>query len=190
MKKDLKVAPYLAPMMVQMIATYNEDGTVDCMNAAWGGILDYDLIVLSLDESHKTSDNIKRNKAFTLSLADAKHLKECDYLGMVSGKAKPDKFDKAGFTASRSEIVNAPIINELPLSLECEVARIDNDEMGFLVYARIKGVKCEENVLDEEGHIDQAKLGVVGWSQIDSSYYSVQEKLGKGFSLGKELIDK
>ena len=190
MKKDIKVAPYLAPMMVQMIATYNEDGTVDCMNAAWGGILDYDLIVLSLDEGHKTSDNIKRNKAFTLSLADKAHLKECDYLGMVSGKAVPDKFEKAGFSASKSAIVNAPIINELPLSLECEVAKISNDEMGFLIYAKIKGVKCDSGVLDSDGKIDISKLGVVGWSQIDSSYYGISEKLGKGFSLGKELIDK
>ncbi len=190
MKKDLKIAPYLAPMMVQMIATYNEDGSVDCMNAAWGGILDYDLIVLSLDENHLTSDNIKRNKAFTLALADVTHLKECDYLGMVSGKTKADKFLKAGFSACHSEKVNAPIINELPLSLECEVARIVNDELGFLVYARIKGVKCEESALDRNGHIDQNKLGALGWSQIDSCYYALGEKLGKGFSLGKELIDK
>ncbi len=190
MKKDLKVAPYLTPMMVQMIATYNEDGSVDCMNAAWGGILDYDLLVLSLDESHKTSDNIKRNKAFTLSLADLAHLKECDYLGMVSGKVKADKFAKAGFTASKSDKVNAPIINELPLALECEAEKISNDELGFLVYARIKGVKCEESVLDKDGHIDSTRLGSVGWNQIDSSYYEVGKKVGKGFALGKELLDK
>ena len=120
MKIKLKAAPYLFPMPVQMIATYNEDGSTDIMNAAWGGILDNDLLVLSLDESHKTSANIKRNHAFTLSIATKKYAKECDYFGLVSGNVEPAKFSKAGFHSERSEIVNAPIVKEFPLCLNAK----------------------------------------------------------------------
>lgn len=190
MKIQLNAAPYLFPMPVQMIATYNEDGSVDVMNAAWGGILDSDLLVLSLDESHKTSANIKRNRAFTLSLGNVRYAKECDYLGIVSGNVDAKKFEKAGFHAEKSKNVNAPIIEELPLALECEVMKITNDEFGFLVYARIKSVMVEKDVTDEKGHIEQDKLDAIMWSQIDSHYYSVGKDIGKGFQIGKAFIQK
>ncbi len=190
MKVQLKAAPYLFPMPVQMIATYNEDGTIDIMNAAWGGILDNDLLVLSLDESHKTSANIKRNKAFTLSLGNVHYAKECDYLGIVSGNVDPKKAEKAGFHTEKSKNVNAPIIKELPLALECEVAKITNDEFGFLVYGRIKSVMVEKGAIDEKGQILIDALDPIMWNQIDSHYYTIGKEIGKGFQIGKEFIQK
>lgn len=188
MKKKLKANPYLVPMPVQMLATYNEDGSVDLMNAAWGGILDYDVLVLSLDESHKTSENIKRNKAFTLSLANEEKIKECDFVGIVSANKDPHKFEKTGMHASSSEVVNAPIIDELPLCLECEVIKITNDDIGFLVYARIKDILVEESALDDKGRIDSAKLNIALFDQIGHHYYGIGKDLGQAFLIGKELI--
>lgn len=189
MKKQLKANPYLVPMPVQMIATYNEDRTPNLMNAAWGGILDYDVLVLSLDESHKTSDNIIHNKAFTLSLATTSTIKECDYVGIVSEKKDPHKFSKTGFHASKSEHVNAPVIDELPLCLECEVIKITNDELGFLVYARIKSVLADESVLNEKGMIDSSKLNAVAFDGIGSKYLALGKEVGKAFNIGKELME-
>lgn len=188
MKKQLKANPYLVPMPVQMIATYNEDGTPNLMNAAWGGILDYDVLVLSLDESHKTSDNIIRNHAFTLSLATTSTIKECDYVGIVSEKKDPQKFAKTGFHVTKSVNVNAPIVDELPLCLECEVIKITNDELGFLVYARIKSVLADETVLNEKGMVDSDKLDAVAFDQIGSKYLSLGKEVGKAFKVGKELM--
>ncbi len=190
MKIKFKAAPYLFPMPVQMVATYNEDGSTDIMNAAWGGILDTDLLVLSLDESHKTSANIKRNGAFTLSIGTKKYAKECDYVGLVSGTVEPMKFSKAGFHSERSESVNAPIVKEFPLCLECEVEKITNDDLGFLVYVRIKDILVDQDILDKEGQIDVTKMDPILWSQIDSSYYAIGKMVGKGFKIGTPLLKK
>ena len=115
MKKKIKTTEAIFPMPVLMIATYNEDNSIDVMNAAWGMMLERDLIVLNLTETHKTVKNIKERKAFTVSIADSKHVVEADYFGVVSGNNTPDKFKNSGLTAIKSENVDAPIVNELSL---------------------------------------------------------------------------
>jgi flavin reductase (DIM6/NTAB) family NADH-FMN oxidoreductase RutF len=120
MRETIKITEGIFPMPVLMIATYNEDGSVNVMNAAWGTMQERDTVVLNLTESHKTVKNIKARKAFTVSIADVDHLKEADYFGVVSGNNKPDKFAGSGLTATKAECVDAPVINEFPLCLECE----------------------------------------------------------------------
>ena len=117
MKKDLGVNPYLFPMPVLMIATYGEDGVVDVMNMAWGGICAENMVSLNISEGHKTSENIKKRGAFTLSIADIPHIKEADFLGTASGNTMPDKFARSGLTAVKSEKVDAPVIQEFPITL-------------------------------------------------------------------------
>ena len=121
MKKSLGVKPYLYPMPVLMIATYGEDETVDVMNMAWGGICGNNMVALNITESHKTAKNIKARGAFTVSVADAAHLKEADYFGMASANNAADKFARTGLHAVRSEHVDAPVVEEFPLTLECKV---------------------------------------------------------------------
>ena len=123
-KKDLGKIPAIFPMPVLMIGTYDEKGTVDVMNAAWGQVCDNDKIIISLTESHKTVKNIKLNKAFTVALADRDHVEGADYFGIVSANNTQDKFERSGFTAIRSENVNAPIIEEFPIVMECELFEI------------------------------------------------------------------
>lgn len=129
MRKELKSKAVVYPMPVLMIATYDENGKVDVMNAAWGMICEPDKIFLSLSESHKTVKNLKITKAFTVSLADAEHVKEADFFGIASGNTMEDKFERSGLTASKSEKVNAPVIEEFPVTMECELAETVETDM-------------------------------------------------------------
>ncbi|MCF0230580.1 MAG: flavin reductase [Parasporobacterium sp.] len=131
MKKSLGVKPYLFPMPVLMIATYDENGTVDVMNMAWGGICSDNMVALNIFEGHKTSENIKNRKAFTISVADIDHMAEADFFGMVSASDDIRKFERTGMHALKSENVDAPIIEEFPLTLECKVVEAVNTPSGF-----------------------------------------------------------
>lgn len=110
MKKDLGVKPYLFPMPVLMIATYGDDGTVDVMNMAWGGICAENMVSLNIDADHKTAKNIKKRGAFTLSIADIPHIQAADFFGIASGNKMEDKFARSGLTAVKSEKVDAPVV--------------------------------------------------------------------------------
>lgn len=126
MRKDIGITEGIFPMPVLMVATYNEDGSVNVMNAAWGMMQDKDIVALNLDETRKTVKNIKARGAFTVSIADAAHIIEADYFGIESGNDVTDKFKNSGLTAYKSQVVDAPIICEFPLCLECDVYRVSN----------------------------------------------------------------
>ena len=106
MRKDFGAKPFLYPQPVLMIATYGEDGTPDVMNAAWGGIADMKRVAMYLSASHKTVKNILARKAFTVSMADADHVTECDYLGIVSANQVPDKVARAGFHVTKLSLIH------------------------------------------------------------------------------------
>ncbi len=188
MKKSLGVKPYLFPMPVLLIATYGEEGNVDVMNMAWGGICANNMVALNITESHKTAKNIKARGAFTISVADREHLAEADYFGMVSGNKVMDKFEKSGLHAVRSEIVDAPVVEEFPLTLECRVAEIQHDKGGFRVLGEIVNVLAEESVLDEKGNVDAIKLNAFIFDQFNSGYYAIGEKIGQAWESGKKFI--
>lgn len=139
MRKNFGAKPYLYPQPVMIIGTYDENGNANAMNAAWGGMAGANKIMIDLS-SHKTTDNIQLNRAFTVSVGDVKHLTACDYVGMVSAHNAPDKMEKAGFTTTKSDFVNAPIINELPLTLECELLDVIE---GSLYLGEIKNVSMQ-----------------------------------------------
>ena len=120
MKQQIKTTEAIFPMPVLLISTFNADGSVDVMNAAWGTMLDRNMVALNLTETHRTVQNIKARKGFVIHLADAKHVVEADWFGVISGGKEPKKFEKSGMTFAKSELVDAPIINELPVAIECE----------------------------------------------------------------------
>lgn len=183
MRKNLGSKNYMFPLPVLMIATYNENNSVNCMNAAWGGISDYSEINIYLAE-HKTTDNLRARGAFTVSFADKRHIVESDYLGMVSGNDVPDKVAKCGFTTVKSEFVDAPIINEYPLTLECEVISIDEN---LRVVAKVINCSCDEAYLDENGKPDPDKIGFISYDSITHAYREVGAKVGQAFSDYKKL---
>lgn len=171
-------------MPVLIVAAYDEQGKANAMNAAWGGIFTDETIGICLSEGHKTTKNILATKAFTVSMATADRVVACDYVGIVSGNKEPDKFAKAGFTAVRSEVVNAPIIQELPMTLECELVSYD-EESNHLV-GRIVNVSADERILTD-GKIDYRKLRPITYDPIHHHYIALGEVVGNAFAEGKKL---
>lgn len=184
MKTNFGKQTFMYPMPVLMVATYNEDGSANVMNAAWGGIHDTTQIGICIDPSHKTAKNILARKAFTVSMADADHVAACDYVGIVSGNDNPNKFAVAGFTATKSEFVDAPVINELPMCIECEVVSYDAT-CGVMV-GNIINVSADEKVLTD-GKIDPAKLNPITYDPVNYNYVKLGEVAGKAFSIGKTI---
>lgn len=188
MKKDLGVKPYLFPMPVLMIATYGEGDKVDVMNMAWGGICASNMVALNIDEDHKTAKNIKARGAFTLSIADIDHIKESDFFGIATGNKMDDKFERTGMHAVRSDKVDAPIVIEYPLTMECKVVELQQTAYGFRVLGKIVNVLAEETVLDERGKVDPTKLNAFVFDQFQNGYYSIGEKVGQAWNSGKALM--
>lgn len=185
MRKNFGAKPVLYPMPVLIIATYGEDGTPDAMNAAWGGIGEEDQIFICLDSSHKTTKNILARGAFTVSMADAAHVAECDYVGVVSANDVPDKLSRCGLHTTRSELVDAPIIDELPMALEC--ALISCDEESCRLFGRIVNVSADESVLNAAGKIDPAKLRPITYDPMNHEYLELGAKVGNAFKDGLKL---
>ena len=188
MLKNLGVKPYTFPMPVLMIATYNEDGSVDVMNMAWGGVCAENMVALNIDEDHKTAENIKRTGAFTLSIADVPHIEAADFFGIATGNKMKDKFARSGLHAVKSTRVDAPIVEEFPLTLECKVAECQHTAYGFRVLGEIVNVLADENVLDEKGKVVPAKLNAFVFDQFQNGYYAIGEKVGQAWQTGAGLM--
>lgn len=184
MRKDFGKKSWLYPMPVLIVAAYDDTGVPNVMNAAWGGIFTDETIGICLSEGHKTTKNIRATGAFTVSMATVDTVTACDYVGLVSGNKEPDKFAKAGFSAVKSQFVNAPIINELPMTLECELLSYD-EESNHLV-GRIVNISAEESILTD-GKIDIAKLRPITYDPIGHNYFELGAKVGNAFSEGKKL---
>ena len=182
MRKNFGPKPMCYPMPVYIIATYNADGTPNAMNAAWGGITETEEITICVDSGHKTAENLQARKAFTVSMATVQQMAACDYVGIVSGNKEPDKFSKAGFHAVKSQFVDAPIIEELPMALECDV--ISYDEETCRLVGRIVNVCAEESILGEDGKIDAAKLQPITFDPVSHRYLALGEIAGQAFHDG------
>ena len=188
MKKDLGAQPAIYPMPVLMIATYNDDDSVDVMNMAWGGICARDMVALNISRGHKITKNIEQRGAFTLSIADVAHLDESDYFGIASGNKVADKFERTGMTATKSTRVDAPVVDQYPITLECSVVEMQEQPYGLRVLGKIENVLADEAVLDEEGKVDPAKLGAFAFDKFQSGYYALGEKVGQAWDSGKGLV--
>lgn len=185
MRKNFGAKAICYPMPVFIIGTYNADGTPNAMNAAWGGISEEQEISICVDSGHKTAENLKLRKAFTVSMATAEYMAACDYVGIVSGNKEPEKFRKAGFHAVKSEFVDAPLIEELPMALECEV--ISYDEETCHLVGKIVNVCAEESVLGTDGKVDAAKLRPITYDPMNHQYLALGEKVGQAFRDGLTL---
>ena len=185
MRKNFGPKSICYPMPVFIIATYNADGTANAMNAAWGGISEENEISICVDSGHKTAENLKARKAFTVSMATAKQLVGCDYVGIVSGNKVPDKFTRAGFHATKSEFVDAPLIDELPMALECEV--LSYDEETCRLVGRIVNVCVDESVLIAKDGVDMDKFQPLTYDPLNHCYRILGEKVGMAFHDGMVL---
>ncbi len=186
MRTKLKLTEGIFPMPVLMIATYNEDGSVNVMNAAWGTMVERDIVALNLSEGHKTVQNIKARGAFTVSIADAAHVVEADYFGVESGNKVSDKLARSGLTAGRAETVDAPVINEFPLCLECEFIKYQGGEYGCGVIGRVVNVTADERVM-ADGKVDISRVDAIAFDPYTHGYYRVAERVGEAFKDGLKL---
>ncbi|MBE7037242.1 MAG: flavin reductase family protein [Ruminococcaceae bacterium] len=173
--------PWMYPMPVLIVGTYDESGVPNAMNAAWGIITDTNEISISMGE-HKTTENFAKTGAFTVSIATEDTVIPCDYVGIESASKVPDKFAKAGFHATKSEYVNAPLIDELPMALECKVKSFED---GILI-GEIVNVNADESILTD-GHIDPKKLKPIVYDPVNHSYIGLGEKVGNAFKDGMAL---
>lgn len=173
--------PLMYPQPVLIIGTYDENGVPNAMNAAWGITTDFQEISISLSD-HKTTENLEKTGAFTVSMATEDQVVPCDYVGIESGRNVPNKFEKAGFHATKSEFVNAPLIDELPLTLECKVKSFED---GILV-GEIVNVSADESVITD-GKVDITKVRPISFDPFGNAYYGVGQKVGNAFKDGSAL---
>ena len=190
MKKNLGVVQAVYPMPVLIVAAYDENGKANAMNAAWGMICNSDRIALFIDEDHKTTQNLLQTKAFTVSIADEKNMEAADFFGIATGNKMEDKFARSGCHAVKSQHVNAPIIEEFPVVMECELAEVTETESFYAIVGKIVNTAAEERVLSENGKVDPEKLHALIFDQFQHGYYVSGEKAGKAWNAGAGLMKK
>ena len=188
MRKNFGKKPWCYPQPVFILAAYDKDGNPNAMNVAWGGIHYDDQIAMCISANHKTTENILASKAFTVSMADVANLVACDYVGVESGNKVPDKFEKAGFTHTKSEFVNAPIINELPMTIECRLISYDAETCNLI--GEIVNVSADDSILDINGKIDPSKLRPITVDPVHNAYLEIGNKVGNAFRDGLRLKNK
>lgn len=184
MRKNFEAKPWMYPLPVLLIGSYDENGNADLMNAAWGGLYDADKVILCLSAGHKTTKNILGKKAFTVSFADATCVKEADYVGLVSANNEPNKLQKAGFHAVKSEKIDAPLFDELAMTLECKLLKVTDD--GNII-GEIVNISADESILNADGTIDPERLCPISFDPIRNAYIKMGEVVGKAFSDGAAL---
>ncbi|BCN29757.1 flavin reductase [Anaeromicropila herbilytica] len=186
-KISLGVKPAIFPSPVLLIGTYNDDGSVDVMTVAWAGMAASDLTEVYILENHRTTENIRKRKAFTLAIATVETMAQSDYFGIVSGAKDPQKFEKSGFHAVKSEYVDAPVIEEYPLTIECELEEETSAPEEARILGKIKNVLVDEKMLGDNGKMDVSKLHAIVWDNFQAGYYAVGEKVGQSFVEGKKI---
>lgn len=187
MKKNFKPKAWILPQPVLIIGTYNEDGTPNAMNAAWGGQWDMSEIMISMG-SHATTANLNRCGDFTVAFATADTMVAADYVGIVSGKTHPDKIAKTGWKSEKGDTVNAPVFDCFPMTMECRIKeKLYESPTGFYIIAEILNIVCDEAYLAEDGKPDVEKMQLITFDPIHNGYISLGSRVGNAFHDGKEL---
>lgn len=187
--KSFQAKPWILPQPVLIIGTYDKNGKPNAMNAAWGGQWDMNEIVISLG-SHATTDNLSENAEFTVAFATTETVVAADYVGLVSGRNVPDKIDRTGWRVEKAPNVNAPVLKDFPMTLECRITqKIDESETGYYLVAEIINILCDEAFLAPDGKPDVAKMHLITYDPVHHTYIQLGETVGKAFSDGKKLKD-
>ena len=185
MRKNFGVKPICYPQPVFIIGTYDENGVPDAMNAAWGGISEENEVSICISEDHKTTKNIAVKKAFTVSMGTADQVVACDYVGIESGNKVPDKVARAGWTVTKSAFVDAPLFDQLPMAMECELISYTPETCRLV--GKIVNVSADESILNDKGVVDPAKLRPITFDPMNNDYLELGAKVGNAFSDGVKL---
>ena len=185
MRKNFGSKPICYPQPVFILGTYDENGVPDAMNAAWGGISEENEVSVCISENHKTTENILLKKAFTVSMGTADQVVACDYVGIESGNRVPDKVARAGWTVTKSDFVDAPLFDQLPMAMECELISYDPETCRLV--GKIVNVSADESILNDKGVVDPAKLRPITFDPMNNAYLELGAKAGNAFSDGMKL---
>lgn len=186
MKKNFGNKTIVTPLPVLIVATYDAEGKPNAMNAAWGGQCAYHHVALNLAKGHKTTENLRRRNAFTLSIANRANLVLSDYFGLVSGYQE-DKIAHSGVHVTKSEFVDAPVIDEYPLTLECQVASIEDTLGEVRIVGEVINMQADETILNALGEVDFDKLQPLSYDSSARTYRVLGETVGTAFKDGKAL---
>lgn len=179
--------PWVLPQPVLILGTYNNDGTPNAMNAAWGGQWDSKEIMISMG-SHATTENLARCQDFTVAFATRDTMVASDFVGIVSVKDDAEKMKKTGWTAVKAENVNAPVFTDFPMTLECRIIRkIDETKEGCYIIAEIINILVDEAYLGEDGKPDVEKMQLITYEPVHHGYHVIGGRIGSAFSDGKKL---
>lgn len=184
MRKNIGAKAMLYPMPVLILGTYGEGGVANAMNAAWGGISEEREITVCVSDDHKTTENLLKTGAFTVSVADVTNVVAADYVGIVSGNDVSDKIERCGWHAVKSEVVNAPIFEELPFALECRVKSYDKESCRLV--GEIVNISVDDSILTN-GKIDLTKFRPITYDPSGHTYVALGEVVGKAFSDGRKI---
>lgn len=189
MKKSLGAVTHAMPTPVWLVGSYDKEGKPNLVTVAWGGVCCSDpaAVTVSLRKSRYSYDAILERQAFTINIASNAFVREADYAGIASGR-NADKFAAAGLTPVRSELVDAPYVAEFPLILECRLLQTVELGVHTQFIGEIIDVKADEEVLDDKGVPDAAKVLPLVYSPANRTYYGIGAVVGKGFDIGKELM--
>lgn len=185
MRKNLQAKAYIYPLPVLIVGTYDEKGVPNAMNAAWGTVCDTAQVAICLSATHKTVKNLLKSGAFTVAMADVNNVVAADYVGIVSGNKVPDKLQKTGWHITKSPFVNAPIFEELPLTMECKLVSYDEDTE--MCVGEVVNVSADERILDEKGMVDLTKFSPICYDCGGHGYYQLGKKVGNAFCDGKKI---
>jgi flavin reductase (DIM6/NTAB) family NADH-FMN oxidoreductase RutF len=185
--KNFGQKSWMLPQPVLIIGTYNADGTPNAMNAAWGGQWDAKEIMISMG-AHATTENLDRCLDFTVAFATRDTMVAADFVGIVSAKKDSQKMQKTGWTAVKSEYVNAPVFTDFPMTLECRIVKkIDVSDEGYYIVAEIVNIVVDEQYLGADGKPDIDKMALITYNPINHAYHALGAQVGKAFSDGKVL---
>ena len=188
MKRTLSNKIFFTPLPVLVVATYDPKGVPDAMNAAWAGLCGNKNISLNLDSEHKTTKNIRHNGVFTVSFATVDTLKIADYVRIVSANKISDKLAIAGIHTAKAPTVNAPVIDEFPLTMECRVQAITEEFGKSRIIAEVVNMIADENILTDDGKIDLGKLRPITFDSEQLTYREIGENIGVVYQDGKKLF--
>lgn len=184
-RKNIGAKPYIMPMPVLILSSYNEDGKPCAMLAVWGGISHEKEITVTVASQRNTLKGILSKGAFVVSMADVENAVACDFLGIASGNSMPDKFGRTGFHTTKSEFVDAPVIDELPFAVECRVKSYD--AASWRLVGEIVNVSLDERILGEDGKVSFAKFHPLAFDWMNKIYLSLGEKVGNAYHDGLRL---
>ena len=185
MRKNLGAKPYTYGQPVFILAAYGKDGTPCAMNAAWGGVSEENEISLCISAGHQTTENLLQRGAFTVSMGQADCVAACDYVGLVSGRDVPDKVARAGFHTEKAAFVDAPLLQELAVAVECRVKSYDRETCRLV--GEIVNVSVDDRVLDANGQVDVTKVRPITFDPFNNTYVALTEVVGTAFSDGTAL---